>query len=125
MPANAINPIDARDVAIAERWPLSAWTSLTARALHQAARLNDAAARSDGKLTVITTARDLTRYIDRRAPGLNIIAGLLGVEGGHALDGNLDNLDRLFAAGVRMMAPTHLADKIIAAAQQEKEAAHK
>lgn len=97
-------------LAIAERWPLSAWTSLTARALHQAARLNDAAARSDGKLTVITTARDLTRYIERRAPGLNIIAGLLGVEGGHALDGNLDNLDRLFAAGVRMMAPTHLAD---------------
>ena len=97
-------------LAIAERWPISAWTSLTARAMHQAARLHDAAARSDGKLTVITTARDLTRYIERRATGLNSTAGLLGVEGAHALDGNLDNLDRLFAAGVRMMAPTHLAD---------------
>ena len=97
-------------LAVAQRWPISAWTSLTARALHQAARLNDAAARSDGKLTVITTARDLTRYIERRATGLNTTAGLLGVEGAHALDGNLDNLDRLFAAGVRIMAPTHLAD---------------
>ena len=97
-------------LAVAQRWPISAWTSLTARALHQAARLNDAAVRSDGKLTLITTARDLTRYIERRATDLNTTAGFLGVEGAHALDGNLDNLDRLFAAGVRMMAPTHLAD---------------
>jgi microsomal dipeptidase-like Zn-dependent dipeptidase len=38
------------------------------------------------------------------------LAAFLGVEGAQALDGNLDNLDALFDAGVRMMAPTHLSD---------------
>ena len=97
-------------LAFAARWPIATWTSLTARAVYQAAKLNTAAARSDGRLVVITTAGDLTRYIEHRANDPAITAGLLGIEGAHALDGNLDNLDRVFAAGVRMMAPTHLAD---------------
>jgi microsomal dipeptidase-like Zn-dependent dipeptidase len=97
-------------LAFAERWPIAAWNSFTARALYQAAKLNDAAARSDGKFVVIRTARDLTRYVERRGTDPTLTAGLLGVEGAHALDGNLDHIDRVFAAGVRMMAPVHLAD---------------
>jgi microsomal dipeptidase-like Zn-dependent dipeptidase len=38
------------------------------------------------------------------------VAGLLGIEGAHALDGDLANLDALFDAGFRMMAPTHFFD---------------
>jgi microsomal dipeptidase-like Zn-dependent dipeptidase len=100
-------------LAVAERWPVAAWSSLTARALHQAERLNRAAARSSGALTVVTTSQQLTRFIQGRQSNTRMIAGVLGVEGAQALDGNLDNLDRLFAAGVRMMAPTHLSDNDI------------
>jgi microsomal dipeptidase-like Zn-dependent dipeptidase len=35
---------------------------------------------------------------------------VLGVEGAHALEGRLENLDALFDAGVRMMALTHFFD---------------
>jgi pentatricopeptide repeat protein len=37
----------------------------------------------------------------------------LGIEGAQALDGKLENLDELFAAGFRMMAPTHFSDNDI------------
>jgi microsomal dipeptidase-like Zn-dependent dipeptidase len=97
-------------LSIAERWPVTAWRSLTARALHQASRLHDAADRSGGALAIVKTAQDLTRYLPRRTSGSRLLAAFLGVEGAQALDGNLDNLDALFDAGVRMMAPTHLSD---------------
>jgi len=42
----------------------------------------------------------------RRAVAAGRIAALLGVEGGHALQGRLDNLDRLFAHGVRVLTLT-------------------
>lgn len=100
-------------LAIVQRWPFATWNGLTARALHQAARLTNAAAASNGALTVITTAQELTRFIQRRQSGPRGTAGWLGIEGAHALDGNLDNLDRLFSAGIRMMSPTHLSDNEI------------
>ncbi|HEY0385904.1 MAG TPA: membrane dipeptidase, partial [Pyrinomonadaceae bacterium] len=40
-------------------------------------------------------------------------AGFLGVEGAHALEGDLDNIDIFFAAGIRMMSPTHFFDNEI------------
>src|SRR5205807_2584022 len=42
-----------RILAIAERWPTSTWNSLTQRALYQAKKLQNAAAQSGGKFTVI------------------------------------------------------------------------
>lgn len=100
-------------LAVAERWPVKAWTSLTERALYQAHRLQETADRSGGKFTLIRTSSDLSAYLDRRIKEPQITAGFLGVEGAHALDGNLDNIDRLFDAGVRMMAPTHFFDNDI------------
>lgn len=41
----------------------------------------------------------------RRRAGPAITAGFLGIEGAHARDGNLANIDRLYAAGFRMLAP--------------------
>jgi microsomal dipeptidase-like Zn-dependent dipeptidase len=35
---------------------------------------------------------------------------MLGIEGGHALEGTMENLDAVFAAGVRMIGPTHFFD---------------
>jgi membrane dipeptidase len=100
-------------LAIAERWPVSAWSSLKERALYQARKLEELAARSGGKLTVIKTAADLSGYLDRRIQEPGITAGFLGIEGAHALDGDLANIDALFEAGIRMMAPTHFFDNEI------------
>ena len=100
-------------LAVAERWPLKAWTSLTERALYQARKLQETADRSGGRFTLIRTSADLSAYLDRRIKEPQITAGFLGIEGAHALDGNLDNIDRLFDAGVRMMAPTHFFDNDI------------
>ncbi len=105
---------DASDLvtplAIAQRWPLATWTSFAARALHQAKRLHRMAERSSGKLVILRTAADLDAFLERRKSGRAIVAGFLGIEGAHALDGDLTNIDALFDAGFRMMAPTHFFD---------------
>ena len=100
-------------LAIAQRWPPSAWSSLKERALYQARKLHDAAARSEGRFVIIKTADDLARYLELRKSTPGITAGLLGIEGAHALDGELANIDVLFDAGFRMMAPTHFFDNDI------------
>lgn len=97
-------------LALAERWPPRTWASLTERALYEASRVTDAAARSNGGLTVIRTGGDLQAFEAKRAADRRAVAALIGVEGAHALEGNLANLDHLFDAGVRMMAPTHFFD---------------
>jgi membrane dipeptidase len=100
-------------LAIAERWPIAAWSSLKERALYQARRLHDFAGRANGRLTVIQTAGDLQQYLERRKSDPNITAGFLGIEGAQALDGDVNNVDVLFEAGIRMMAPTHFFDNDI------------
>ena len=97
-------------LAIAQRWPTATWSSLTQRALYQAKKLQDTAARSGGKFTLIKTAAELSSYLDRRITEPHITAGFLGIEGAQALDGNLDNIDALFDAGFRMMSPSHFFD---------------
>lgn len=97
-------------LVIAERWPIAAWWSLKERALYQARKLHETEARSGGQFVIIKTASDLSRFLDRRGREPRLVAGMLGVEGAHALDGELSNLDALCGAGFRMMAPTHFFD---------------
>ena len=101
-------------LGLVQRWPISTWSSRTERALYQARRLAEAAERSDGALTVIRTAADLDTYLARRVQEPNITAGLLAIEGLHALDGRIDNLDRLYEAGYRMMGLAHFFDNEVA-----------
>ena len=100
-------------LAIVQRWPIKTWGSLKERALYQARKLHQAADRSGGRLVVIKTQVDLTRYLERRRKQPEITAGLLGIEGAHALEGDLKNLDVFFDAGIRMIAPTHFFDNDI------------
>ncbi len=97
-------------LAVSQRWPVSTWGSLKQRALYQAGKLHDFAARSNGRLVLIKTREDLQNYLLRRGNENQITAGFLGSEGAQVLEGNLDNLDALFEAGIRMMAPTHFFD---------------
>ncbi len=100
-------------LAIAEHWPPATWKSLTERALYQARRLHQFASGSRGGFIVIESAADLSRYLDRRQQNRRLTAGLLSIEGAHALDGKLENLDVLYQAGYRMMSPSHFFDNDI------------
>lgn len=101
-------------LAVAQRWPPATWRSLRARALHQATRLAAAARRSQGALTLVRSASDLDAFLERRRTDPRLVAGVLGLEGSHALAGDLRNVDVLKDAGFRMMAPTHFFDTDIA-----------
>lgn len=97
-------------LVVAQAWPAKTWTSLKERALHQARRLEDAAARSGGRLVLVRTAADLARFVERRESEPQLVAALVGLEGAHALEGDLSNLGALYDAGFRIIAPTHFFD---------------
>jgi microsomal dipeptidase-like Zn-dependent dipeptidase len=96
----------------AQRWPLRTWTSRFERALYQAQKLQQAANQSD-RVGLLRTQRDLENHLMRRVDQPDRLGALLAVEGLHALDGDLANLDRLVDAGYRMMSPTHLHDNAV------------
>ena len=100
-------------LAIVERWPSATWKSLTERALYQARRLHQFASAARGGFIVVESGADLSRYLDRRQRNGRLTAGLLAIEGAHALDGKLENLDVLYRAGYRMMSPSHFFDNDI------------
>jgi microsomal dipeptidase-like Zn-dependent dipeptidase len=101
-------------LAVAQRWPPATWGSLRARSLHQATRLTAAARRSQGRLAFVRSAAELDAFLERRRADPTLVAGILGLEGSHALAGDLRNVDVLKDAGFRMMAPTHFFDTDIA-----------
>jgi len=100
-------------LAIVDRWPPATWNSLTERALYQARRLHRFARGSHGGFVVIENSTDLSSYLERRRLNGRLTAGLLSIEGAHALDGKLENLDVLYRAGYRMMSPSHFFDNDI------------
>jgi membrane dipeptidase len=101
---------DVTLIALALRWPRPTWGSLVARAVYLADRLRLMAAGSDGRLTLIESRRDLEDYLARRAIDRTITAAFLSIEGAHALNDDLDNLEPLVRAGYRMLSPTHFFD---------------
>jgi len=97
-------------LALAEGWPPATWRSLLARALHQASRADAMARRSAGRFTLIRSRSDLTAHLAVRSPSWPVTAGLLSIEGAHALDGDPANVDVVADAGFRMMSPSHFFD---------------
>ncbi|HEX4603919.1 MAG TPA: membrane dipeptidase, partial [Candidatus Angelobacter sp.] len=104
-----------RYLAIAEGWPPRTWNSPRQRALYQAGRLHKFVAQSHGALVILQTRADLQQFLTTRGSS-HAVACFLGAEGAQPLEGDLKNLDGLYAAGFRMMAPTHFTDTTIAGA---------
>jgi microsomal dipeptidase-like Zn-dependent dipeptidase len=100
-------------LAIFEGWPFKAWTSLAERTFVQTGKLHDAVYKSNGRFVLIRTRADLDAFLERRKSDPTLVAGFLGVEGAHALDGKLANVSRFYNVDVRMMAPTHFFDNDI------------
>ncbi len=97
-------------LAIGSGWPPRTWRSLLARALHMASRADAMARRSDGRLTIIRSQADLAAHLAARGPNWPVTAGLLAIEGAHALDDDPANVEVVADAGYRMMSPSHFFD---------------
>ncbi|MBL6429318.1 MAG: dipeptidase [Maritimibacter sp.] len=97
-------------LAVGQLWPPRTWNSLLERALYQAERLRNAANRSGGHLRLIRTEKDLDAVLALREAGEEVVGGVLGIEGAHPLEGEIANLDRLEAAGYRLIGLHHFFD---------------
>lgn len=97
-------------LAMAQRWPPVSWFSLRQRALYQAGRLTRMAAESDGALVVVRNREDLQAFLADHAGDPQRVAGILALEGAQVLEGDPAAVDPMFAAGYRMMSPTHFFD---------------
>jgi len=108
------NKTSARDnitsLVVIQGWPIKTWNSLTKRALFQAEKIHNLARRDGENFMVIQSQTDLAIFLERRALNPSLIGGLLGTEGSHALDGNVDNIQRLYDSGFRMMSLQHFFD---------------
>ncbi len=97
-------------LAVAQRWPFRTLGSAAERAAYQIGKFHAFAARSPERLRFVGDAATLRAVLAEREAGSSVVAGLLGVEGAHALDGDVQGVDRLFAGGVRMLGLQHFFD---------------
>lgn len=97
-------------LAILQQWPIKSWYNLTERAIYQASKLIDIATQSPQTFTLITNRQSLIQLIHAREAGSDIVGGLLGTEGSHALEGDISNIERLHHVGFRMMSLQHFFD---------------
>ena len=100
-------------LAMAQRWPRATWDSLLQRALYQAQKLREASANSDGRLVLINTRDDLASFISAWQQNPQRLAAVLATEGLQPIEGKLDNIDTLYAAGFRIAGLTHFFDNEI------------
>lgn len=108
------NESTARDnitsLVLVQRWPFKTWNSLTARAIHQSEKLHELAAQQSNNFRLIKTRADLSQFFLDRERNRDLVGGLIGTEGSHALDGDLENIKVLFDNGFRMMSLQHFFD---------------
>lgn len=86
------------------------WFSLINRTLSQSEALADFVENEGEKAIFIRSKADLERLITARKSDKQVIGAMLGIEGGHALEASLENLEKVYEAGVRMIGPTHFFD---------------
>ncbi|ABC28775.1 Zn-dependent dipeptidase [Hahella chejuensis KCTC 2396] len=97
-------------LGLSQAWSPSALQSLLSRAERQAEMLRDLAASPDNKFKFILNRKDLQDFIALHKTDKDALAGWLTLEGAQAMEGDLKNLNALYEAGFRMIAPTHFFD---------------
>ncbi|MCR8826302.1 dipeptidase [Pseudosulfitobacter koreensis] len=100
-------------LAIGQLWPVRTWTSILERALYQAEKLHEAAVEAPEALTIIKSRADLDAHLAARAAGSDAVGGILGIEGAHPLEGDIANLDKIEAAGHRVIGLHHFFDNAL------------
>ena len=94
-------------------WPQLGLSSPMERALLLAGQLSRFA-EADERLVIVRTRGDLARLRARRTADPEVVGALLAIEGAHAMEGDDENLERVFAAGYRMIGLSHFFDNAYA-----------
>ncbi len=92
-------------LSILQARPLRTWSSLLQRTLYQSEKLRRLVNESEGSLMLITNRKELQELVNGRNRGEPVIGALLGIEGAHALEGDITNLDLLYDIGLRVLGP--------------------
>ena len=107
------NPSDSdimTGLMIANRQPAATWINLYERALYQADKLAEMEARAPSRLKFLRSASDLEALVAVRAREGRPVGAIMALEGAHALEGRLENLQGLFDAGYRVLGLAHFFD---------------
>ncbi|PRY88171.1 dipeptidase [Mongoliibacter ruber] len=108
------NKTDAQDnitlLNIVQGRPMSNWFSLINRTMYQSGKLQQFADDFEDNFIFVKSKADLENLIESRKNNKQIIGGLLGIEGAHALEGSMENLEKVYEAGVRLIGPSHFFD---------------
>ena len=97
-------------LAVVQRWPIKTWSNLAERAIFQANKVHKLATNDGDNFMLIKSQADLNNFMQKRSINKSFVGGLIGTEGSHALDGNLENVKRLYDVGFRMMSLHHFFD---------------
>lgn len=112
--ANSGDSDNITGLVIAQLQPVRTWNSLLERSLWHAAKLDRAATGSDGKLRGVRAPEDIPALLAARRGKPLTTGAMLSIEGLHNLEGDIANLDKLYAAGFRMAGLTHFFDNDLA-----------
>lgn len=118
------NPSDSDQITalvIGQLQPMRTWNSLLQRSLYHADKHDRAVAGSDGGLLPIQTASDVNGLMERRSEKDDPIGVLFSAEGLQSLEGDIDNLQLLYDAGMRMAGLTHFFDNELAGSMHGEE----
>ncbi len=113
--SNTADSDNITSLAIAQLWPIAAWSSLYERAVYQAERLHECASKEPERIKIIRRQSDLIQALQTRVKTKSngsggMVLGLLGIEGCHCLEGKLENVKGLYNAGYRMISLHHFFD---------------
>jgi microsomal dipeptidase-like Zn-dependent dipeptidase len=97
-------------LSVAQLQPPRTWSSLLERSLWHAEKLRRAEAGSKGRLRIVRSGADVRRLLADRAAGRKVTGALLSIEGLQNLEGRIENVGRLHAAGFRMAGIAHFFD---------------
>jgi len=97
-------------LTIAQLQPVQTWGSLLQRSLYHAQKLHASVDAANGGLVAIDEAGQIDELIQRRQGKNRPVGAMLSIEGLHNLEGKVENLDLLYAAGFRMAGLTHFFD---------------
>jgi len=97
-------------LAFADKWPSETRDSLFARAAFHANKLHDVAARAPDRVKLILTQEDMQEVMNKRRQGDKIVGAVLGTEGLHSLEGKIENVQKLYDLGFRVLGLLHFFD---------------
>jgi microsomal dipeptidase-like Zn-dependent dipeptidase len=90
--------------------PFNTWLNIFNRAINQCNDLHRFAKKSGGAFRVITNRQQLQQLITDRGKNKKLVGGMLGLEGAHCLNDDINNLQKFYDAGVRYIGLAHFFD---------------